>query len=216
VTPDTDSLDLYCLYCGYNLRGLSTDPRRCPECGHENAVADMLVPAKQIKKALTRLETAPAMATGAVVVALVWLLPISIGMARSGNNSTFVWRLIIASLIVCLAMYIVGVRRFRASCSADSSWETAMLKHHFFGLLAAVCITVLVGMCCYLLIAIIMSVGSSTPVISAVQMGLCGVVGAVSFAGSWLFGRLAKRSIAPLQRARAAEMARAYARQREH
>ena len=32
------------------------DPRRCPECGHENPVADLLVPAKRISKALRKLE----------------------------------------------------------------------------------------------------------------------------------------------------------------
>src|SRR3989442_10695322 len=26
-----EDIDLYCLECGYNLRGLSGDPRRCPE-----------------------------------------------------------------------------------------------------------------------------------------------------------------------------------------
>ena len=36
-----DDRDLYCLQCGYNLRGLSGDPRRCPECGHMNPLGDI-------------------------------------------------------------------------------------------------------------------------------------------------------------------------------
>lgn len=33
TTPaSVEDIDLYCLQCGYNLRGQSGDPRRCPEC----------------------------------------------------------------------------------------------------------------------------------------------------------------------------------------
>ncbi|MFQ5461023.1 MAG: hypothetical protein ACE5E5_00175 [Phycisphaerae bacterium] len=73
MTPRDDRQDLFCLHCGYNLRGLSGDPRRCPECGRQSAVADMLIPADQIRKALRRLETGPALATSVVLISLCFL-----------------------------------------------------------------------------------------------------------------------------------------------
>ncbi|MHC4235736.1 MAG: hypothetical protein ACYSUQ_11520, partial [Planctomycetota bacterium] len=41
---DAAQEDLYCLECGYNLRGIAGDPRRCPECWYANSVADMRIP----------------------------------------------------------------------------------------------------------------------------------------------------------------------------
>ena len=47
--------DLYCLTCGYNLRGLSGDPVRCPECGNLNPIGDVEIPAEIITKQLRRM-----------------------------------------------------------------------------------------------------------------------------------------------------------------
>jgi hypothetical protein len=48
--------DLYCLKCGYNLRGLSGDPVRCPECGYDNPIADVEIPADLIAAQLKKME----------------------------------------------------------------------------------------------------------------------------------------------------------------
>ena len=45
-------LDLFCLGCGYNLRGLCGDPRCCPECGTNNRVSDLTIPSHVIAKQL--------------------------------------------------------------------------------------------------------------------------------------------------------------------
>ena len=45
-----EDLDLYCLECGYNLRGHSGDPRRCPECFHLNSVGDAELSAEMISR----------------------------------------------------------------------------------------------------------------------------------------------------------------------
>jgi hypothetical protein len=49
--------DLYCLTCGYNLRGLSGDPLRCPECGNPNDLGTAAIPAEMIRRAMRGMET---------------------------------------------------------------------------------------------------------------------------------------------------------------
>ena len=51
--PGVDE-DLHCFNCGYNLRGLSGDPRRCPECFHEYSLSDLRAEARS--RVLTRFE----------------------------------------------------------------------------------------------------------------------------------------------------------------
>lgn len=71
--------DLYCLECGYNLRGLSGDPIRCPECGARNDLGTIAIPAIYIQKALREMETAPtgcvaSAFAGATCGAVAWLV----------------------------------------------------------------------------------------------------------------------------------------------
>jgi len=63
--------DLYCLYCGYNLRGLSGNPVRCPECGKFNDRVLIAIPAPLIHQALSNMETAPSMCVGVFLVAVL-------------------------------------------------------------------------------------------------------------------------------------------------
>jgi hypothetical protein len=51
--------DIYCLDCGYNLRGLYGDPVRCPECGGLNDLGAVAIPAPMIREALGGMEAAP-------------------------------------------------------------------------------------------------------------------------------------------------------------
>lgn len=49
--PEIDT-DAYCRRCTYNLRGLSGDPVRCPECGQLNTLTDLLdivTPARRVR-----------------------------------------------------------------------------------------------------------------------------------------------------------------------
>lgn len=207
--------DLYCASCGYNLRGLSTDPRRCPECGHENSVADLLVPAEAIAGALSQLEAAPAMATGAVVVLLAWLTPTLIAMELRAGSSRFVQVLVIVAMLGCMTVYVVGVRRFRDTCDAHEGWMSALFRHHVYGLLTGIFVTAAVAAFMFLFLVIVLSIGNPISVISMRSTLISVSVILIGWAGTWFFARLAKRAIAPLQRARAAQLARQYAAQRD-
>ncbi|MFN0135846.1 MAG: hypothetical protein ACKVS9_06980 [Phycisphaerae bacterium] len=50
-------IDLYCLRCGYNLRGLSGVLVRCPECGEENAIELVTETAPLISAHIARVES---------------------------------------------------------------------------------------------------------------------------------------------------------------
>ena len=66
--------DVYCLTCGYNLRGLSGDPVRCPECGEYNNLGVVALPARFIRSALRNMETLPTLCVAQVVGLLLSLL----------------------------------------------------------------------------------------------------------------------------------------------
>jgi hypothetical protein len=67
--------DLYCLTCGYNLRGLSGDPVRCPECGNPNDLGAAAIPADMIRSAMRRMETAPTTCAGCAFALVVFASP---------------------------------------------------------------------------------------------------------------------------------------------
>ncbi|MGH8629186.1 MAG: hypothetical protein ACREU7_00270 [Burkholderiales bacterium] len=49
--------DLFCLRCGYNLRGLAGDPVRCPECSYANRRSDLAEEGTPLRKRLRKIET---------------------------------------------------------------------------------------------------------------------------------------------------------------
>jgi hypothetical protein len=63
-----------CLNCGYLLTGLSGDPLVCPECGERNAVAELESYRSVDPGAFETLQSAPAIAAGGIVLALLGLL----------------------------------------------------------------------------------------------------------------------------------------------
>ena len=70
--------NIYCLTCGYNLRGLSGDPVRCPECGAQNSLGVVALPAKFIRGALREMETLPTLCVAQVVGLLLALLFVAV------------------------------------------------------------------------------------------------------------------------------------------
>jgi len=88
--PATADADLYCLSCGYNLRGLAGDPIRCPECGRSNPVATLVGTdadaegrGRELRAALDVSVVAELLLAGAVVA--VPLLPCAVLLLLSGT-----------------------------------------------------------------------------------------------------------------------------------
>lgn len=207
---DDPNRNLYCLGCGYNLRGLSGDPRRCPECGKLNAMADLEVPAERINRALRRLQTGPALSTSAFTALILWLLPALyvVVFPFSGTSSPplGIWIFLISSIVLAVVAWVVGVFMFRSSCQPKSGWVIALATFHIFGTLVAASGIAAIAAVLWCVI----TVEASLPYIPVFQVAGSGLfVVACAIAGRWLYGR-AKATIALLQRECAARLAREY------
>ncbi|MBN1514626.1 MAG: hypothetical protein JXB13_21600 [Phycisphaerae bacterium] len=117
--------DFYCAACGYNLRGLAGDPKRCPECGHLNPIELLIIPAEAIQRAMRRLETAPTMAfVGLLMLAGATLLLLVSGAASSALG---------AFGALCL---FAGASAFGHECQYRPGWFRALLR--YFGYAALI------------------------------------------------------------------------------
>lgn len=154
--PPADDVDLYCLQCGYNLRGHTGDPRRCPECGSLNPVGDLVVPAPLIKIQLRRMETTPTICVGAFIVFVISSSPwLSFIILRSSMGS----QPIRSEALVCcglpwlasLAVLIWSTMRFRAACLAKSGWLYFLFMYHVYmiGLILLLVIPIGFGVACF-------------------------------------------------------------------
>ena len=200
---DVVTLDLYCLDCGYNLRGQAGDPRRCPECGHLNALEDLQVPAKLIRRALRRLETGAALCGASAATMLLFVFPLLIVIINPpmGPPPVFVWMFVATLSVVAMILYIVGTIHFRRSCAGKSRWLPALL---WFSVLA--CLIASTGLAA---IAAVLSF-AKWPALSLNLdvVARIGVAVALLALSAWFY-RVAKRAIHSLQRETAARFARA-------
>ena len=125
--------DLYCLECGYNLRGLSGDPVRCPECGNLNPLGVVGVPSALISKQLRRLENE----IGDRFLSLLIAIPLDVAFcwgllacARDGFNDLGI--LICVGLVATITSvyWLRGCMRFRRRCGCRSGWLRALVMYH--------------------------------------------------------------------------------------
>ncbi len=128
--------DLYCLTCGYNLRGLSGDPVRCPECGEKNDLGVVTIPAEFIRAALGRMETWPTSATLAVLVLTNALVVVE--MSPSSRTS-FVVFVVLASL----ALWVLSVWRTGVVYDRKPEWVSLLVEFHIAAFLATAIIPML-------------------------------------------------------------------------
>jgi hypothetical protein len=131
-------IDLYCLECGYNLRGLSGDPVRCPECAYRNPIGETEVPADQITKQLRRMETAPATSVLSLLLFAPLLGVLVLGLYSGGPS----WYSRVnvcfgAATFIAGVMWVVGIARFRAHCMAQPGWVTVLARYHCVALVLA-------------------------------------------------------------------------------
>ncbi len=131
--PNTaeDNVDLYCLECGYNLRGLSGDPRRCPECGYLNPVGELGLTAEAVSRQLRGFENAPmlcvvSMLCGAPAILMVIWLNRGLWFRGGGGSAE-------ACIVVSSVAAVVG-------------WIAALFKYHIYALMMiAVVVAAYVG-----------------------------------------------------------------------
>lgn len=132
-----DDIDIYCLNCGYNLRGLSGDPRRCPECFFMNPMGDAILPASLISEQLSLLETAPASAVGyAYLTAVFLLMPILLNvwwLLRGDNLMLKPFVVCVISAFATFVGWLLSARAFRDSCLRDPAWKGVLLRYHLVG-----------------------------------------------------------------------------------
>ena len=210
----TIRIDLYCLSCGYNLRGLSGDPVRCPECGNLNPIGDVEIPAKYIKEQLERLESAPAYCVASMMFGLptqfgFWALVI--GSFRGANGPVDVWIVLSALAFGAVALWIACLLRFRNSCMRRAGWGNALVLYHLVGLIGIPTTIGSMGAVLYLAFQAFERGGLLIGIITCAA-GLAAAAGALLlFCGLY---RWLKAILEPLQRDVAVEIARRKTRER--
>lgn len=118
--------NVYCLACGYNLRGLYGDPVRCPECGRDNGLGLAAIPARVIYQALVRLETSPTMCCAMAIMAACLLPWLVTGLSP-----------VPALLMPLAAGWAWGMRRMRQSCGSQPGWKRVLFDLHVTAFLGA-------------------------------------------------------------------------------
>ncbi|HPD28807.1 MAG TPA: hypothetical protein PLL20_02345 [Phycisphaerae bacterium] len=127
---DLTDVDLYCLHCGYNLRGLSGDPRRCPECGLFSPLSPS---ANMIARELGRMETWPT----ACVAAATLLVGSQACIVVALVNSRMPLGLCIGCwlpLLVLLPLWFTGMEQFRSDCLYKRGWKSVFVQYHIYGM----------------------------------------------------------------------------------
>ena len=127
-----EAKEFFCIRCRYSLRGLCGDPRVCPECGYQNQLAELLIPADRVHEELRRLETVPTLCVIAFGVSMIGWFICALGHAVTGlllgSTGLFVW-------FIC-ALLFGWVSRFR------HGWLGVLLSFH---LAALVVLSLLAG-----------------------------------------------------------------------
>ena len=199
---------MFCLNCGYNLRGHSGDPVRCPECGHTNQLADLEVPAELIARALRRMETGAALCGATMCALLYWLLPVLAVMLFPPNAPPplSVWAFVLTAIVASVVFWVVGVFFFRASCGGKHGWFGALLRFN-----ASACLIAGMGVPVITLIwwcsLVVKASRPGIPVTKILFVIVC--VPGLLLGTVWLYHR-AKRMIRRLQRETAARYARSH------
>lgn len=198
--------DLYCLSCGYNLRGLIGDPVRCPECGYLNPVEDIVVPARMIRNQLRKMESAPAWVVAAIILGSPCVLQGFLLMIESlAEKFVNPVEIVLGALIMLVPILIAvfSATQFRAGCLAKPNWLSALLKYIGWAILLLVtCIGGFIGLC-YGLAASRSTRESPTVFVIAIAVFLIGTI----FWTRWVY-RKATGAITPLQREVAIDIAR--------
>lgn len=116
--------NIYCLQCGYNLRGLSGDPIRCPECGEKNSLGLAAIPARYIEKALRDMET-----TLTRCVAFAVLAGLCLALALLDYTASQ-FRVCLAAGFVSLLVWWWFCRKTKSEFRAQPGWQSILISFH--------------------------------------------------------------------------------------
>lgn len=119
-------VDFHCSCCGYNLRGLSGDPRRCPECFQLNPVDDAIPPAETIEHAANKVRHRPAWC-------ILGLLMVSVPLLNGAEAPCC----LIAAQIALLA-WLHGASSFAESCQYQPRYRWLLLRYHVYAIVMLV------------------------------------------------------------------------------
>jgi hypothetical protein len=113
--------DVYCPGCRYNLRGLTGDPLRCPECGRASTRADLFPAADQAAARFQELRQT----LDALVVGLLIALPTVVGLGVS-RPLGFAWFAVAAGLVLLVAVVLVGAVLEVRHLTTHPDWARAL------------------------------------------------------------------------------------------
>ncbi len=125
TSPDGTIVEnIYCLQCGYNLRGLSGDPVRCPECGEKNCLGSAAIPARQIEMAQRSMETTPTWCVAFSLPAGLFLYGASL---RIDSESV---RICLTIGTVCLLLWWWLCRKTKSEFHGRPGWRRVLVSFH--------------------------------------------------------------------------------------
>lgn len=145
-SPDAGSMpidrDTLCLCCGYNLRSLTGDPVRCPECGSLNPRGDIRLHDAEIAWQLRAMETAPAVCVGAALL-FPALSCVSVLLWFAGVE----FRPFVVAALGMIGVWIWGYRRYCAACQEMPGCVGLFVRYQLTGVGAvlALCVVGAIG-----------------------------------------------------------------------
>ena len=131
LARDTCDENLFCLHCGYNLRGLAGDPIKCPECGHDNFPEACRIPGATVAELMRPLET---MST--VCVACMWCF--------AGGLLLIWYRAYPCALVLIIpavSVWAMTVRAFGHYTMFRPKWGHVLGWYHLAGLTWAIMVS---------------------------------------------------------------------------
>lgn len=132
--------DLYCPSCGYNLRGLMGDPLRCPECGTQTALHELIIPARAITRVLRLMEGSPTACVGCAIGFLTCILLASVPIPGPPMIE-----IIVAAF--CLLGWFAARARMRQVFANQPGWAGVLRDFHVAALFAILPLSAMVAYC---------------------------------------------------------------------